>query len=389
LKVLIVNTLFYPDQLGGAEFSVLNLAVGMQKMGHEVLVLATSKEDQAYQWQGIQVRKCYIPNVFWRYEASQQSVLKKVLWRIFDFYNPFTWLKVSKIIKEFDPDIVHTNNIAGFSVSIFDVIKWYKKPIVHTTRDFYLICAKSSMFKAGKSCNNQCISCACFSWSKKLKIQKVDQVVYISAFMKDIHKKLGYFEGKPNQVIFNSIGSPAKITDSLIEDSSIKFGFLGSIRPEKGIEKLVEVFANHLNHELIVAGEGYKEGYLEDLKIRSTSNIKFVGFQHKEDFFNSIDLLIHPAMWQEPFGRVVIESYSYGKPVIVTKMGGLKEIVKDNVTGFLMDTTNFTSELNEMLMRLSKEQLIQMKEDCLEYSKAFIDQEISNQYFKVFKNNLK
>ncbi|WP_413702352.1 glycosyltransferase [Psychromonas sp. KJ10-10] len=56
----------------------------------------------------------------------------------------------------------------------------------------------------------------------------------------------------------------------------------------------------------------------------------FIGHTEPAHFFNSIDLLIVPSDWDEPFGRVVVESYSHSTPVLVSNRGGLVELVEDN-----------------------------------------------------------
>ncbi|MCH7409688.1 glycosyltransferase family 4 protein [Belliella sp. DSM 111904] len=384
MKILLINTLFHPDNLGGAEFSVQSLALGLKENGHQVYVLATSKKNQRYTWEGIDVIKVYIPNVFWRFEASKQSTISKILWRLIDIYNPFTSFKVKRVISEINPDIIHTNNIAGFSVSIFRLIKTLKIPLVHTTRDFYLICAKSSMFKSGRSCNDQCKFCKFYTYPKKIESKNVNTIVFISEFMKSVHLDESYFSSSETKVIYNSIGSKTSLAKSSCGDK-IKYGFFGALRPEKGIEELIEVFSNDINHELIVAGVEYKIGYLDFLKSKSSDNIHFVGFKSKDEFFNSVDVLIHPALWKEPFGRVVVESYSYGKPVIGTKLGGLKEIIHQNRTGFLLDPNNLIFDLENLITTLSKDKVLGMSKACFDYSKYFSNEIITLMYLKAYK----
>lgn len=48
------------------------------------------------------------------------------------------------------------------------------------------------------------------------------------------------------------------------------------------------------------------------------------------------DICVVPSIWPEPFGIVALEAMAAGKPVIATNVGGLKTIVRDNETGFLI-----------------------------------------------------
>jgi glycosyltransferase involved in cell wall biosynthesis len=47
--------------------------------------------------------------------------------------------------------------------------------------------------------------------------------------------------------------------------------------------------------------------------------------------------LLVPSLWYEPSGRVVLEAYAAGVPVVASRIGGLPEIVDDNVSGLLVE----------------------------------------------------
>lgn len=52
-------------------------------------------------------------------------------------------------------------------------------------------------------------------------------------------------------------------------------------------------------------------------------------------FYQNIDICLVPSLWQEPFGIVTLEAMCSGKPVIVSNVGGLQEIVMPGETGLL------------------------------------------------------
>jgi glycosyltransferase involved in cell wall biosynthesis len=51
-------------------------------------------------------------------------------------------------------------------------------------------------------------------------------------------------------------------------------------------------------------------------------------------FLDAMDVLVVPSLWEEPFGLVAVEGMARRLPAVVTKSGGLQEIVEDGVTGF-------------------------------------------------------
>jgi glycosyltransferase involved in cell wall biosynthesis len=54
-------------------------------------------------------------------------------------------------------------------------------------------------------------------------------------------------------------------------------------------------------------------------------------------FLQAVDFLIVPSVWNEPFGRIVVEAFAAGVPVIASATGGIPEIVTEGRNGFLFD----------------------------------------------------
>lgn len=74
---------------------------------------------------------------------------------------------------------------------------------------------------------------------------------------------------------------------------------------------------------------------------------------HMHEYYQVADLAVVPSEFEEPFGMVAIEAMAAGAPVLATRKGGLPEIVKDSVTGFILDDAKnppaFAQRLNELL----------------------------------------
>lgn len=103
MKVLIFNTLYYPNQLGGAEKSVQLLAEGLLKAGHNVTVVSTSNKDYVDYVNGVKVYYVKTTNLYWVYGAKEEKSYKKPLWHLIDSYNPFN----TKIEAIFDNELMH------------------------------------------------------------------------------------------------------------------------------------------------------------------------------------------------------------------------------------------------------------------------------------------
>ena len=338
MKILIFNTLYYPNQIGGAEKSVQLIAEGLLLKGHEPIVVCTSNKNYNSHVNGVKVYYIKTNNIYWNYNAKKQNKFIKPIWHIIDSYNILVSRKVSAIFNTEDPDIVHTNNLAGFSDIVWRIAKRYNKKIIHTLRDYYQLCPKSSMFKDNQNCTIQCNSCKLYSIPRKNASKHIDVVVGVSKFILEKHINLGYFENAQQEVIFNSVVIPDKFEK--IKNNKISFGYVGSLSENKGIEILLETFEklNLHNTRLLIYGKSSYKNYEDKLRERyECDTISFQGFQPPEDIYQNIDILIVPSLFEEPFGRIVAEANSYDIPVLVSKRGGLPEIIRNGQNGYVFE----------------------------------------------------
>lgn len=359
MKILIFNTLYYPNQLGGAEKSVQLLAEGFLKKGKEPVVVCTANRDYIDYVNGVKVYYVKTNNLYWTYNAKEEKKFKKPLWHLIDAYNPFS-KKINDILDSEKPDIVHTNNLAGFSVSVWKLAKDRNIKIIHTLRDYYLLCPKSTMFneKLNANCEKQCLACKLYSIPKKEMSRYVDVVVGISKFILKKHLEYDYFKNAKKEVIYNSVEVPKNFIKKEKSTKETILGYVGSLSPSKGVEFLLENFnnINLPNVKLYIYGKGTTKAYEAQLKKKYTSDkIIFQGFQKPEEIYTKIDILIVPSLWNEPFGRIVPEANSYGIPVLVSNNGGLPELVEDSKYVFDPNKRDdFEEKLNLVLAKDNK-----------------------------------
>lgn len=122
-------------------------------------------------------------------------------------------------------------------------------------------------------------------------------------------------------------------------------GIVGQVAPWKGHDQLLLAFAEiikdfpkaslHIfgNSETLFAVEIRRRAKLLQL----TDKIIWHGFiSNKHDLFSKIELLVVPSTQQDPLPTVAIEAAYFSKPVVAYANGGLKEIVIDSHTGFLV-----------------------------------------------------
>jgi glycosyltransferase involved in cell wall biosynthesis len=140
-----------------------------------------------------------------------------------------------------------------------------------------------------------------------------------------------------------------------------RLAIIGRINPWKGQQFVLDALSTqgrHLAVQLRIVGDvfpGY-EALLDTLRetaITCAQSVEMEGFTNDPGVhFAWADFVVVPSVLPEPFGRVAIESFASGRPVIAAAAGGLQEIVTDGVDGFLFtpgDTADFVRVVERAL----------------------------------------
>lgn len=128
------------------------------------------------------------------------------------------------------------------------------------------------------------------------------------------------------------------------QDSQDYLAFLGRYIPEKGVVDAIKAsFALNMPIKM-ASSNNYKETAYYEKEIKpylSSQLIEEMAYlssvSEKSKFLSHAKALLFPIQWEEPFGMVMIESMACGTPVIAYNRGSVSEIVRDGVTGFIID----------------------------------------------------
>ena len=163
-------------------------------------------------------------------------------------------------------------------------------------------------------------------------VDVIDHFLFVSHFAKNKHVE---FESKYNSkssVLYNFNVNLKDIKS--IKNKGNYFLFYGRLSREKGISTLIDAAIN-ANIKLKVVGEGLLLPKYKKLKHK---NIEFLGFKSGAELWSLIynsSFVVVPSEWYENNPLTIIEAYSFGKPVIGARIGGIPEIIKENITGYL------------------------------------------------------
>lgn len=144
-----------------------------------------------------------------------------------------------------------------------------------------------------------------------------------------------------------------------IDKKDFVITFVGRIVKDKGINELIEAFANlskkYNNLKLLLVGD-YEE-HLNPIKnenkilIDSLDSIITVGFQNDiRDFLSITDLFVLPS-YREGLPNSLIEAGSFGIPLLATNINGCNEIIDDGITGILVEKKS-AKKLEEAIDKL-------------------------------------
>lgn len=266
---------------------------------------------------------------------------------------------MQRLLAAEQPQIAHLHIYYGqLTSSILSPLKRQGVPVVQTLHDYKLVCPTSIMFDHGrvceacqgskfwqataKRCNRGSLARSALStletYTSHLMgaVRKVDHFLAVSHFLREKVVSLGVPANKVTTV-HNFIDATQYVPSSALGTYVLYFGRLERI---KGIFTLLDAMANLRQIKLLIVGDGNDK--LELARVvadERLTNVQFLGFKRGEELHDLIRgsiCTVSPSVCYESFGLTLIESFALGRPVICSRMGGMPEIVKDGVDGFII-----------------------------------------------------
>ncbi|MCX4189097.1 glycosyltransferase family 4 protein [Methylophaga sp. OBS3] len=384
-KYCIVAAAYPPNIKGGGEKSTQLLAKGLSALGNDVTVLTIDHEEGQYMDNDVLVKTIRTPNIYWNFKHTQPAH-KKLIWHFKENFNPQAIQTIESKLESINPDAVITSTIENFGNAAWEACNKLNIPVAHILRSYYTLCFKGTMFRNDKNCEGRCLGCQVGTMGRVNSAGKVNGLIGISDFI--LQKHIPYFKNAMNTVIFNPVETATPAHQEL-DNSEKVFGYLGRIEPEKGVELLLQAFQTlPEDYHLKIAGTG-KEEYVQYLKDKYPSNrITFLGWVSADEVYQAVNFVIVPSMWNEPFGRTVIEAYAQGVAVIASARGGLKELVVEGETGQLFEPNDVENLKDACLAAVSNNLAsAEVSHKLKQYAEQFSVSNISVQY-DVFINQM-
>ena len=346
MKILMVNKFLYPR--GGCETYMLNLAEQLKKMGHRV------------EYFGMYDEKNIVGNSKGLYTTNMDfhsTGVSRFLYPFKIIFSIEAYRKILKVIDDFKPDVVHLNNINfQLTPSIIYAVKKRNIPLVQTVHDYQMICPNHLLYDFGeaktcekcvKGCKFNCFLHSCIHKSRaKSLIGSIEAILY--KILKT-YKKVDLYIC-PSRFLENKLLSASDIFSgrtfaihNFIEKKPLPekkndvvpyVAFASRLSNEKGVSLLADACRMLPDINFIIGGNGP-----DDEALKNIPNVKMLGFVTGDELVSLIAnarVMILPSVWYENCPLNILETHSFGVPVITMDSGGMAELVEDGKTGVLV-----------------------------------------------------
>lgn len=265
---------------------------------------------------------------------------------------PLNWLKVGKQIRKSKPDVVIFNYWMPFFAPCFGTIAKQIKKNNHTK----VLAIAHNIIPHEKRIGDSALT--------KYFVTKIDGFVVMSQQVMDDLKT--FVPKTPTRLsphpLYDNFGA---IKDKTIAQNELGLSnnfqyllFFGLIRQYKGLDTLITAFADERidksKVKLIVAGEFYddKQPYetlIQQHQLQDSIILvdKFIPDNEVVNYFCATDMVVQPYKTATQSGVTQI-AYHFNKPMLVTDVGGLKEMIPNNVVGYVVES-NATSVANAIV----------------------------------------
>lgn len=335
MKILVIHNEYLES---GGEDEVVNSEIELLRgFGHQVILFKCSNR-----------------------EIDKLSLFDKGIFLINEaIFSKETYSTIKDIVKLEKPDVAHIHNIfLKISPSVYSALREEDVPIVQTLHNYRFLCPKGIFYRNGKICQ-RCVKgnyfwaiiFGCWRGSRlatffltrvinnmaraKVFERKIDGYISLSDFSKAIFSRHGFSEDrifvKPNFVNVDAEHSMENAGEFVL--------FAGRIADYKGINTFIRAIKKLPNVKFVIIGDGPLFRKISRLPER-LKNISLTGRLSNEktiEYMKKSRFVVFPSECYETFGRIVIEAFACGKPVVASNLESMSEIIQDRKTGMLFN----------------------------------------------------
>ena len=329
----------FPPIIGGVETHLSIMLPTMVMMGHRVELITASVQrlPSTYSYRGVKVFRTPLMDLNWLYQRGTHGLEQEIRTTL------GTFLKKAK------PDLIHAHNFHYFSKVHAEFLQEFagqsKIPLILTAHNV---------------------------WDDNLFLDLVrnvewSHIIAVSHFIKGELMGVGVEDGKITVVYhgidYESYARKRKVSHILKKYPQLEGRKVVFHPARMGLGKGCDVSIKALNILrkrfpdvlLVLAGTkhiidwgstqpkdiAYMVNLVEFFNLRNNILIDAYSLEQMPALYQISDVCIYPSTSPEPFGLTMLEALASGKPMVVTEMGGMPEIIKDRINGFVIPVRNY------------------------------------------------
>ncbi|MCI9439436.1 MAG: glycosyltransferase [Lachnospiraceae bacterium] len=222
-----------------------------------------------------------------------------------------------------------------------------------------------------------------FEWLLKSNLKNSDGILFVSEAGRQSYTQYFNFDMRKTRVIYNGVPIRNRPLEPPIVSKNTVFHllYIGRLVEGKGVQVLIDAIRQMVDQGedimLTIVGEGgYRNNLEKQVKEDGLSKrILFEGPQRNiRKYFEQADGFVYPSILQEVFGISIVEAMEAGVPCIGFRVGGIPEIIKDGVNGFIAEDISVQG-LIYAISKLQKAyrcgEIIQIREACVKTANKF------------------
>jgi glycosyltransferase involved in cell wall biosynthesis len=361
MKICQFTPIFLPT-LGGVGGVIHQLAFFLTEAGHHVTVLAPKRRGESV--------KMDVPYRIFRYQRPSS--------KRFGVHQMLFYLIWEKMMRGFDILHCHSAYPQGYVGASFK--KMFQTPLVITS---YGDLVKGERVRED----------AFLAKRAARALKRADAVTAVSYFMKEESIEAGASEETtyciPNGVDLKDFQSEEKF----VFDKPYLFS-MGIIRKVKGFDVLIRAFQEvkraHPELSLFIAGVGKEMEGLKKLTndLHLQDSIHFLGVlsdKEKVKMLKGCEFYVCSAIREEPFSNSTLEAFASGKTVVASNVGGVPDLVEDQITGLLVPPGDPDLLARKLIDLLDHPALIrEMSLNANNKSREFSLETTMNKYLRLY-----
>jgi len=320
VRVALISNLLPGPGGGGAERYVAMLGAALAERGHDVALYSGEAG-------GVPGVACDRLPGLPRLDPHAPSA-RKAAWHLREQWLPSVHQALRARLRALRPHVVHSHEPQLLSAAVFTAIAAERLAHVHTAHDYNLLCARTTMTRAGRPCGGRCADCRV---QRAIRVRalrrRLDLLVAPSDFVRDRHVAHGVAPAG-RAVTIRHGAAPGSQRVRRPRPGHLRVGFLGTLAPHKGVPTLLRTARQMpASWRLTIAGAGPLEPSVRAAAAHDP-RIAFLGeldAPARDAFLDGLDVLAIPSEWDEPATLVAVEAAVRGLPAVVSDRGGLPE----------------------------------------------------------------